>query len=601
MSFITMGNALGCTINSHRRGWDGSICRNAETWNCSAKQQFRTDYCQQGDPRCYHIHIFEESNPYCLIDDLGIGWLLEPYPEALDNQILLFWGKRFQEPRGISDINTRPKDYVFGAYRVRHVSAQKVNEFKTLWKIEPYPNEWVRFQQPHILTVYYKSIVGGVYLKEVNRVAVENMFEKAAEQARTPNPNWYEPKDAGKFEFFHTNLPKWFEEARESTSLLQQKMEKMVHTYNTKSIPSLIPPQNRGPFVDSLKNFDVKKPSPAVVAPAKKVVKSDVPTYPLIEENVKEKLKSIYSKEVSDALAVVSLTKNMLIITGNPGVGKSSLAIELIDDPERKLVVPVGSTWRGREDLLGYVNPISNEFEPTDFTRFLCKAEAAWRNKNEKEKRTHLVIFEEFNLSQPEYWFADILVRSQYPDDQDKLRTIELGGKGIRGISGNGSKVLIAPLLRFVATINNDHTTLSLSPRVLDRASIIELALEPRSTLERAKLSLDEKQVMSIEELDALLKYKNALFSLRAAESLKRCIDNLQLLDMNSPWDALDIVLLQQVLTKVRLMVGDPANDSLMQGLEDWSESYGKYLRKCASLINSWMEALKDGRDVIQA
>jgi len=124
----------------------------------------------------------------------------------------------------------------------------------------------------------------------------------------------------------------------------------------------------------------------------------------------------------------VSLTKNILILTGNPGVGKSSLAIDLIDDQERKLIVPVGSTWRGREDLLGYVNPISNEFEPTDFTRFLCKAETAWR-KN--DKRTFMIIFEEFNLSQPEYWFADILVRSQYSDEQEKLRMIELGGKSI--------------------------------------------------------------------------------------------------------------------------------------------------------------------------
>ena len=76
MSFITIGNALGCTINSHRRGWDGSICKNAETWNCSAKQQFRTDYCQQGDPRCYHIHIFEEGNPAgikVIFEHLGIA------------------------------------------------------------------------------------------------------------------------------------------------------------------------------------------------------------------------------------------------------------------------------------------------------------------------------------------------------------------------------------------------------------------------------------------------------------------------------------------------------------------------------------------------
>lgn len=596
MSFITVGNALGCTINSHRRGWDGSICKNAETWNCSAKQQFRTDYCQQGDPRCYHIHIFEEANPYCLIDDLGIGWLLEPYPDALNNQILLFWGKRFQEPRGISDINMRPKDYVFGAYRVKSVSPQKINEFKTLWKIEPYLDGWTRFQQPYILTVYYKSIIGGVYLKEVNRVAVENMFEKAAEQASSPHPNWTMPQDAERFENFHAHLQEWFEIAREDALTIQQTM---VHTYSVNRSPTAVIPL-RGPF-EGLKNLDIKKPTTTTVITTHKPIKNGTlsPTYPIIEkEATKEKIKTIYSKEVLDAVMAASFTKNILILTGSPGVGKSSLAIDLIDDYERKLIVSVGSTWRGREDLLGYVNPISNEFEPTDFTRFLCKAETAWR-KN--DKRTYVVIFEEFNLSQPEYWFADILVRSQYPEEQEKLRMIELGGKSIRGVSNNTSKVLISPALRFVATINNDHTTLSLSPRVLDRTSIVELSLEPRTTLDRAKLELEEKQIMSIEELDALLKYKNAMFSLRAAESLKRCLDNMQTLDMNSTWDALDIVLIQQVLTKVRLMVGDPGNDSLMQGLEEWTENYGKYLRRCANLVNSWTEALKDGRDIIQA
>ncbi len=593
MSFITVGNALGCTINSHRRGWEGSICKNAETWNCSAKQQFRTDYCQQGDPRCYHIHIFEETNPYCLIDDLGIGWLLEPYPEVLNNQILLFWGKRFQEPRGISDINARPKDYVFGAYRVLNVSPQKINEFKTLWKIEPYPDGWTRFQLPYILTVYYKSIIGGVYLKEVNRVAVENMFEKAAEQSKNPNPNWNNQKDIERFEHFHSNLHEWFEIARESAQKLQQNV---IRPYTSKT--NLSP--TRSPF-DGLKSLDIKKTTTSAIPATTKPKYKTTITYPLIEkDSVKEKLKANYSKEVLDSVLAVSLTKNILIITGNPGVGKSTLAIDLIDDQERKLIVSVGSTWRGREDLLGYVNPISNEFEPTDFTKFLCKAETAWR-KN--DKRPYIVIFEEFNLSQPEYWFADILVRSQYPDDKDKMRTIELGGKGIRGMITTGSKVLISPALRFVATINNDHTTLSLSPRVLDRASIVELTLEPRITLERARLDgeLNEQQIMSIEELDTLLKYKNAMFSLRAAESLKRCLENLHLLDMNSVWDALDLVLLQQVLTKVRLMVGDPANDSLMQGLEEWSENYGKYLRKCAGLISGWSEALKDGQDVIQA
>lgn len=600
MSYITVGNALGCTINSHRRGWDGSICLNAETWNCSAKQQFRADYCQQGDPRCYHIHVFEEGNPYCLIDDLGIGWLLEPYPDALNDQILLFWGKRFQEPRGINEIATRPKDYVFGAYRVKKVYPQKINEFKTLWKIEPYLDGWVRFQQPYVLTVYYKSIIGGVYLKEVNRVAVENMFEKAAEQASSPNPNWYSDKDAERFAYFHDNLAGWFETSRETAQDVQNKIISKSQTRTIISSVSETPAAStRSPF-DDLKNLDVKKAQNTLTALSRpKSPELLPPTFSLVEkDSIKEKIKNAYGQDILDAITTVSLTKNILILTGNPGVGKSTLAIDLTDDTDRKLIVSVGSTWRGREDLLGYVNPISNEFEPTEFTKFLCKAEAAWR-KN--DRRTYLVIFEEFNLSQPEYWFADILVRSQYPDDQERLRTLDLGGKGIRGMAGNASKVFITPAVRFVATINNDHTTLSLSPRVLDRASIVELSFEARNILERVRLYLEEPQIMAIEELDALLKYKGAMFSLRAAESLKRCIDFLDQLDLNSTWDALDIVLMQQVLTKVRLMVGDPSNDSLMQGLEDWSESYGKYLRKCASLINSWSEALKDGRDIIQA
>ena len=603
MNFITVGNALGCTINSHRRGWDGSICKNAETWNCSAKQQFRTDYCQQGDPRCYHIHIFELENPHCLIDDLGIGWLLEPYPDALNDQILLFWGKRFQEPRGISEITTRPKDYVFGAYRVKRVYPQKINEFKTLWCIEPYQDGWTRFQQPHILTLYYKSIVGGVYLKEVNRVAVENMFQKAAEQANSPNPNWYSPEDAKRFEYFHSNLQEWFEQARDSGDKIQKVYQKPLlidlGARNTYQTTAQSEEENHTPF-DELKNLDVKTvPLTAVVKP--KLPSLNIPIYHLIDKNqqkVKEKIKNIYGKETLDAILTVSMTRNIMVLTGNPGVGKSSLAADLIDDPERKIIVPVGSTWRGRDDLLGYVNPITNEFEPTDFTRFLCKAEENWRKNN---RQTHLVIFEEFNLSQPEYWFADILVRSQYPDEQEKLRTIELGGKSIRGVPNSAPRIFVTPAIRFVATINNDHTTLSLSPRVLDRAAIIELSLEPRGTLNRVRLELEEKQIMAIEELDALLKYKGAMFSMRSAESLKRCLANMDFLELHSPWDALDIVLLQQVMTKVRLMVGDPSNDSLMQGLEDWSESYGKYLRKCAGLINSWAEALKDGRDVIQA
>ena len=91
-------------------------------------------------------------------------------------------------------------------------------------------------------------------------------------------------------------------------------------------------------------------------------------------------LEDQFGTQLIDALSVAFITKSLVILTGAPGAGKSWIASRLLDDDarDRTVIVPVASTWRGREDLLGYVNPINGSFEATEFTHFLCRAQDTW-------------------------------------------------------------------------------------------------------------------------------------------------------------------------------------------------------------------------------
>jgi hypothetical protein len=320
---------------------------------------------------------------------------------------------------------------------------------------------------------------------------------------------------------------------------------------------------------------------------------------PIVEEPRRLKVERRFGKAVLEALQVGSLTKPLLVLRGEAGVGKSTLALNLIEDPERErtLVVPVGSTWRGREDLIGFVNPIDNVFQPTAVTRFLHEAAQAW---DRDDRRTRLLVFEEFNLSQPEHWLSDVLVRSQFPADFRSERTIELGGVSVRGLpDADPQGVFLAPSVRIVATVNTDFTTRPLSPRILDRAAVIPLSIEPREALDRVGVKLEEEMVEAIVRLSHEIATKGASFSYRTALSLGACLSRLDDLGLQS-WNALDLVLLQEVLTKVRLLSGDPLDSKIIRRLIAWSEEHGSRLPRCTVSIAGWKEQLESGLDVVQ-
>ncbi|MFO0980856.1 MAG: hypothetical protein U1E76_03740 [Planctomycetota bacterium] len=580
------GNALGCMVNSHRHGWVGKICEHAAAWNCGAKHEFREDYCERGDPRCFHLHLFDEADPHMIIPEDGAGWILEQDEHALDDQMLILWGRQASGAAGVPEWHNVPK-LVFGAYRILRAQPIRLSH-RTDWKIVPHADGWTRMMTLRVEAPRFRQL-SGPYIKEVDRPSAERLFNEALDAARTAP--WFDPGDQKRFEHFASQVQSWLKAAAARVPRPARASPREAG-----ATTSLRPLFSHIKIADPPPRAAAVKPAPA---PPKASGGDDAfAAQPLIEEGKRDWITANYGGDTLTRLLVASLTKPLLILRGRPGVGKSTVAQNLTQDRarERTLIVPVASTWRGREDLLGFINPISNLFEPTVFTRFLLRAARAW---DAGDRRTHLVIFEEFNLSQPEFWLADVLARSQYPVEPRADRVIPLGGQGIRGEAG-AAEVFLSPAARFVATINTDHTTRPLSARILDRAAVVELTMDPRHAIRLVAMELSEEHAEAIADLDFITGRKDATFSLRTARTLKSCFEQLAPLGID-PWKAIDLVLAQEVLSKVKLLVGDPVDQGVCEELKKWADGHGKNLPECARLIATWDEMLQDGQDVAQA
>ena len=118
------------------------------------------------------------------------------------------------------------------------------------------------------------------------------------------------------------------------------------------------------------------------------------------------------------------------------------------------VVVPVGPNWNEKRFILGYKNPITKEYVSNPCYDILCSAAA---NKDV----THLLILDEMNISHVERYFADIL------SAMESHESIELD-------DDTHTKLSIDENLVIVGTVNQDETTYTFSPKVLDRANVIE-------------------------------------------------------------------------------------------------------------------------------
>ena len=163
----------------------------------------------------------------------------------------------------------------------------------------------------------------------------------------------------------------------------------------------------------------------------------------------------------------------------NPGVLQLSVPrVEEIDEHvENSVVVAVRPDWTDPRGLLGYFNPITKTYNATPLLRLLLRAREEWSRAVQKRRIPHpfFAILDEMNLSRVEHYFSDFLSAMESDEaihlhDQSDLE--EVGDE--RDDEVIPMNVKVPPNLFFVGTVNVDETTFMFSPKVLDRAFVLE-------------------------------------------------------------------------------------------------------------------------------
>ena len=176
------------------------------------------------------------------------------------------------------------------------------------------------------------------------------------------------------------------------------------------------------------------------------------------------------------------LSKPFLILTGPSGTGKTRGAIQLAEslcDEDCRAVVAVGADWTDNRHVVGFLNPLQTVdgtpngtpiYETTAILNLLLHA-----NAEENRDKPHVLILDEMNLSHVERYFADFLSAMELHTKEKALKLHSAGlAKTREGEDVEGS-IDFPENLFVIGTVNIDETTYMFSPKVLDRANVIEI------------------------------------------------------------------------------------------------------------------------------
>ncbi|WP_196892971.1 AAA family ATPase [Aureivirga marina] len=166
---------------------------------------------------------------------------------------------------------------------------------------------------------------------------------------------------------------------------------------------------------------------------------------------------------------LISIFQNTLtVFAGVPGSGKTTLArfiTKLLAPKEKIREVSVNRGWTSQKDFVGFMNPLTKKFHSSSTDVYSLLKQMDYEANNEQEylnSPMSFIILDEANLSPLEHYW------SSFYNLTDSTGMLELS-------LGHQEKVKFPNNLRFIGTINYDHTTEELSPRVLDRINIIQL------------------------------------------------------------------------------------------------------------------------------
>lgn len=182
------------------------------------------------------------------------------------------------------------------------------------------------------------------------------------------------------------------------------------------------------------------------------------------------------------------LAKPFLLLSGISGTGKSKIAelyggFLMSKSLGKILIKAVGSNWTDNKNLLGYFNPLLGDegsFISTDVIKFIVEA-------NQNIDKIYIILLDEMNLSYTERYFSDFLSALESLDKKITL--------------ADGTHILWSDNLKIVGTINEDETTHTLSPKVIDRANIIEMNGSRPSEYAMALLSNGNEKLIMLDQM----------------------------------------------------------------------------------------------------
>jgi len=213
------------------------------------------------------------------------------------------------------------------------------------------------------------------------------------------------------------------------------------------------------------------------------------------------------------------LAKRFLILTGLSGSGKTKLAHAfaswLTESEEQYRLVAVGADWTTNENVLGYQDALQPDIyrKPSNGLLEVILRAAA------DADRPYFLILDEMNLSHVERYFADILSAIESRQEIALHPSAESLKSGENDTLLVPSKISLPKNLFIIGTVNVDETTYMFSPKVLDRANVIEF----RATADDISAFLDAPSAVNME----LLEGKGAAFG--AAFVAEAAAENIQL------------------------------------------------------------------------
>ena len=180
------------------------------------------------------------------------------------------------------------------------------------------------------------------------------------------------------------------------------------------------------------------------------------------------------------------IAKPFVILTGNSGTGKTKIA-ELLatwlrgDDSDGHELVAVGADWTDNRNIVGFVNylRLSGDgktplYQSTHLLDLVMRARATPR-------KPFFLILDEMNLSHVERYFADFLSAMEsrageldLHSDGGELEQLPVEPDGPPVVP---RKLSIPSNVFVIGTVNVDETTYMFSPKVLDRANVIEFRM----------------------------------------------------------------------------------------------------------------------------